>query len=212
MSTEKYAPVERLSGVAFAPTPVPGPGKIPQKIILAAGHGGKDSGAVSPDGKHKERDQAVYIVDHMAEWLRPRTSREIIVAPHQHDTHETVHWLNQRFMWADAWALEIHRDSASTITEPAASFRCGMYHGSSAFSKSIAEYWAEHMRQTGAHPSTWARPQNAGRFTRLQWIAQPKCLSHLIELGFMEGRNTDDHLLSLAHKAAAAVLACTVNL
>ncbi len=173
--------------------------KLPKdiQIILAAGHGAGDSGASSPDGKHHERDQAITIVDFAAERLR-NLSYAVVIAPHKHDTHESIAWLNSKFRWGQAWAFEIHRDSASTIRGEEASFRCGVYHGSSVLSKSLAEQLVAGFKQSGATDKSWARNQKDSRFGRLGWIAQPECLSHLIELAFMEGKNDREHLSVLA--------------
>jgi N-acetylmuramoyl-L-alanine amidase len=178
---------------------------LPQTILLAAGHGGKDTGALSPAG-HTERDQAIAIVDIMADKLRA-AGRTVIVAPHQLDTHETIPWLNERYQYGDVWALEIHRDSADTIQEPAASLRCGIYHGSSPLSRTVAGYWRQSVIQHGAHASSWERDQKTSRHGRLGWIAQPKALSHLLELGFMQGNNSPEHIYTLAGMAARAVQA-----
>lgn len=178
---------------------------LPSTLILAAGHGSSDSGAVSPDGKHTERDQTIKIVD-MAAALLCRAGINVIIAPHDHDTHQTIPWLD-KYHWGSAWAVEVHRDSADTIKEPAASFRCGIYHGSSLLSRRVAQYFVETAKQIGAHSSSWARDQKESRHTRLGWIAQPKCLSHLVEMGFMEGDNSPDHLYRLAEILAHSLCA-----
>lgn len=177
---------------------------LPSTVILAAGHGAGDSGAVSPDGKHSERAQAIIITDHAAQLLNA-AGIYTVIAPHEHDTHQTIAWLNTRYKWGTAWALEIHRDSAPTIKEPAASLRCGVYHGSSTLSQSTAENLLAAFKRGGADPTSWARDQSTSRFSRLGWIAQPACLSHLIELGFMQGRNDHQHLLRLAVILAGSI-------
>lgn len=173
--------------------------KLPKDItiILAAGHGAGDSGAASPDGKHNERDQAITIVDFARERLF-NLGYYVTVAPHKHDTHESIAWLNKNFRWGQAWAFELHRDSASTIKGNEASFRCGVYHGSSTLSKSLAEQLVDGFKKSGATEKSWARNQNVSRHGRLGWIAQPECLSHLVELGFMEGNNDASHMSVLA--------------
>ena len=186
--------------------------KIPSTIILAAGHGGSDTGAVSPDGRHNERDQAVTIVNHAAEVLAMDYSIDAVIAPHDQDTHETIAWLNARYPWGSAWAFEIHRDWVASIKEPAASLRCGVYHGSSDWSVMLAVRLVSEFKANGADPSSWTRDQRESRFSRLGWIAQPKCLSHLVELGLVQGRNDGDHLRRLAGIFAdslAAVIAGT---
>lgn len=170
--------------------------RIRNSILLAAGHGGRDTGAVSTAG-HMERDQAIIMVDMMAERLSSE-GVSVIIAPHNLDTHETIPWMNERYQWGDVWALEIHRDSALQIAEPAASMRCGIYHGNSDISRSAAALWLGAMKARGAHSTSWMRSHTESRHGRLGWIAQPKALSHIIELGFMQGRNDRAHLEMLA--------------
>lgn len=175
-------------------------------VLLVAGHGGKDCGATN--GSHNERDQVIYITDRISKSLEailPHGS--CIVAPHGQDTHESIAWANRRYDWGDVWALEIHRDSfPPTTPEPDRSLRCGCYYGTSTQSRLIAEYVASAMKIAGAHSSTWARPDTVSGHSRLGWIRQPEALSHLIELGAMEGRNDQAHLDNLASIATAAIL------
>jgi len=177
------------------------------RVILAAGHGGKDTGACF--GEYTEREEAIEIVNRVAALLvKQLPSDAVVIAPHKLDTHETIPWLVEHgYTWGNAWALELHRDSASGLAEDIASLRCGVYHGPSKASAAIGQCMAGVMRSMGAHSSTWARPDTESRFTRLGWIRQPSALSHLLELGFMEGRHDSPHLDHLARIAAAAILA-----
>lgn len=175
-------------------------------IILAAGHGGTDTGAVSPDGKHRERDQAITLVDLIAPLLR-QSGHTVIVAPHAHDTHQSIPWINARYAAGTAIAYEIHRDSADTIRGlPDADGRLGIYHSGSAISTAYADAWAASARSNGAHRTTWARNHKASRFAGgLGWINQVRTRSFLLELAFMEGRNDATHLTWLATIAAIAI-------
>lgn len=166
-------------------------------ICLAAGHGGRDSGAVS--GANVEREDAIVIVNEMARLLSARLpAGAVIVCPHEQDTHETIPWLNAHYP-RGAWALEIHRDSADTITAPDASLRCGIYYGDSRQSASIADHVAAAMRAAGAAPSTWARSHRSSRHKGgLGWINQLHCFSHLLEAAFVEGHGGEEHLHKLA--------------
>ena len=77
--------------------------RSPATLILAAGHGGKDSGAVN--GPHNERDETIILVDMAAailrQWLTPAA---VVIAPHEHDTDETLGWINTRYGMGKAWA------------------------------------------------------------------------------------------------------------
>ena len=177
----------------------------PTVIVLAGGHGGTDPGATN--GAHKERDQAIKIVDFMAAEIRGRGNASVTVevAPHEHDTEDTIRWINTRFGLGDAWVLEIHRDSASGLGADDASNRCGVYYGTSESSKDVGEFIREALVRRGAHANSWARPDTASRFGRLGWIRQTRPAAHLLELGFMEGKNDEAHLQKLAQIGAAVL-------
>lgn len=179
--------------------------KEPTVIVLAGGHGAGDPGATN--GAHKERDQAIKIVDTMAEEIRARRNPSVTVeiAPHEHDTEDTIRWINSRFGLGDAWVLEIHRDSASGLRPDDASNRCGVYYGTSESSKDVGEFIKDAYLRRGAHANSWARPDTRSRFGRLGWIRQTRPAAHLLELGFMEGKNDIAHLRKLARIAAAVV-------
>lgn len=169
--------------------------QAPERIILAAGHGGNDPGATH--GIHKERDQTIRIVDWMAELLRD-LGIEVEVAPHSHDTHESIHHVNERYRFGDAWVVEVHRDSASGLSHDDASHRCGVYYGTSAATKEIGNALRDAMQRHGANEKTWARPDTKSHHGSLGWIRQTHQIAHLLELGFMQGRNDEQHLMNLS--------------
>ncbi len=171
-------------------------------IVLAAGHGGNDPGATN--GPHKERDQAIPIVDRMAELLRS-WEVDVVVTPHAHDTHQTIPHINDRYGFGDAWVIEVHRDSASGLSTDDASRRCGCYYGDSQGSRLIGEFVRESMKGHGAHSNTWARRHTESRHGSLGWIQQTRPLAHLLELGFMQGLNSTAHLMFLAEIGAKAL-------
>ena len=171
-------------------------------VILSAGHGGGDPGAIN--GIHREADQTKIIVDWMADYLRDYHVPTIIV-PHALGLSEGIAWINARFGYGNVWALEIHRDSADGLDADDASWRCGIYTGPSAASRDVGSFLRTSMIKHGAHAKTWVRSDTESRHKRLAWIRQPKPLSHLLELGFMEGDNRAAHLQRLAQMAAKAV-------
>jgi N-acetylmuramoyl-L-alanine amidase len=174
-------------------------------LILSAGHGGADPGACND--RQKERDQCILIVDAMAGILNEHSCVDVMVTPHKLDTHEAIWWVNRYYPnFGTAWAVEVHRDSADTITEPAASLRCGVYHGASGGSGDVARGMLSVLKEHGAHGSSWAREHTESGHGSLMWITRCKPLSHLLELGFMEGANDEAHLRRLARMGAAALL------
>jgi peptidoglycan hydrolase-like protein with peptidoglycan-binding domain len=174
----------------------------PTTIVLAAGHGASDTGAEF--GQFKERDEAIVIVDRMAADLRAR-GVTVEIAPHEEDTPASIRFVNERFGFGDAWVLEIHRDSASGLDPDDASLRCGIYYGTSEGSRQVGEFMRGAYIRHGAHSKSWARADTESRHKSLGWIRQTRPTSHLLELGFMEGRNDDAHLDHLAKIGAAAV-------
>lgn len=171
-------------------------------VILSAGHGGGDPGAVN--GEHREADQAKLIVGWMADLLRLWHVPTIVV-PHDLGLSAGIAWVNNRFGYGTTWALEIHRDSADGLAMGDASYRCGIYTGASASSRAVGAFMRTAMIKHGAHWKSWCRPDTESRHHRLAWIRQPKPLSHLLELGFMEGDKSNGHLRRLAEIAAKAV-------
>ena len=174
------------------------------KLILSAGHGGRDCGACF--GPHNERDQCITIVNEMASILSEYIPGSVVVTPHKLDTHEAIPWMNRQFAFGQAWAVEVHRDSADTIQEPDASLRCGVYHSGRGVSNTIAGRMRMEMLRMGAHSTSWSRDMHESRHGSLMWITGPRVISHLMELGFMEGDNSPEHLKRLARIGAAAVL------
>ncbi|MBD1995217.1 N-acetylmuramoyl-L-alanine amidase [Leptolyngbya sp. FACHB-541] len=175
----------------------------PTVVVLAAGHGGSDPGAVNLP--HKERDQAITITDQTADLLRGQ-GVEVEIAPHDEDTERSIQWVNRNFSFGDAWVLELHRDSASGLDLDDASRRCGIYYGTSESSKDIGNFVRSSFILNGTHPNSWARPDTASNFGRLGWIRQTRPVAHLLELGFMQGKNDDAHLSWLAKVAATTIM------
>lgn len=114
-------------------------------------------------------------------------------------------WVNNNFSFGDAWVLELHRDSANGLDQDDASRRCGIYYGTSERSRDVGEFVRRSYRFHGANERSWARPDSSSRFGRLGWIRQTRPAAHLLELGFMQGRNDEAHLNWLAKVAASAI-------
>jgi N-acetylmuramoyl-L-alanine amidase len=174
----------------------------PSLIILSAGHGGGEPGACFQG--HQEAQQAIFMVDVMADVLRSLGVASVKV-PHTLGLQAGIAWINERYALGSAWALEIHRDSAVKSEFFDASTRCGIYYGTSAASRAISETLRLSMLRHGAGNRTWSRPDTVSNHKRLAWIRGPKPMSHLLELGFMQGANDDAHLRWLATMAAKAV-------
>lgn len=174
-------------------------------LVLAAGHGAADPGACVPG--YNERDRCITLVEHMGKLLKPHLGTALVIAPHSQDTHHTIPWLNARYPHlASAYAIEVHSDSAATVRGDDASYRCGIYYGSSEPSRTAANMALAELKSRGAHPRSWSRPHTESPHHSLGFITQPFCLSHIVELGFMQGDNSEPHLRRLAGIAAGALL------
>ncbi|GAB4146872.1 MAG: hypothetical protein OHK0017_07890 [Patescibacteria group bacterium] len=176
------------------------------KIVLSAGHGAGDPGAVN--GQHREADQCMYMVDRMAEMIR-RAGIECDVVPHNQGLQGAINWVNARYKMGDAWVIEIHRDStanAASISQDRLLKQCGVYFfGGSAESQRIGETVAKHLT-AGGSVNTWSRPDTAARPGMLGWIRNTRPMAHLLELGFMQGDNSQNHLNWLADISAQALI------
>lgn len=167
----------------------------PTKIVLSAGHGDGDPGAVN--GPHKEADQAVVMVDKMASGLRER-GVDVEVVPHERGLSGAIKWVNDRFKLGEAWVIEIHRDSAGGLSQDDASRRCGVYTGTSGPSQEVGTFIRDAFIRFGMHDKSWTRQHTESPHKSLGWINQTNPLAHLLELGFMEGDNSSEHISRLA--------------
>ncbi|MEO0376732.1 MAG: N-acetylmuramoyl-L-alanine amidase [Cyanobacteria bacterium P01_A01_bin.17] len=174
----------------------------PDVVVLCAGHGANDPGAVH--GPFKERDQAIQITDITTEVLRTNGIK-VEVVPHDLNLKKSISWVNLHFDFGEAWVLELHRDSFAGLDLDDASRRCGIYYGVSQASKEIGEFVRDSFKKNGAHDKSWARPDTVSRHGSLGWIRQTDPVAHLLELGFMQGKNDDTHLSFLANLAAKVI-------
>ena len=176
--------------------------QAPETLVLAAGHGGGDPGATN--GSFKERDQAIVIVDQMAALLGAR-GVDVVIAPHEDDTDVSIQWVNKKYDFGEAWVIEVHRDSASGLGQDDASRRCGVYTGTSSRSIEVGQFIRQAYLRHGAHANSWSRLHTQSGHGGLGWIRQTRPAAHLLELGFMEGKNDAAHLSFLARLGAAVL-------
>lgn len=174
-------------------------------IVLSAGHGDGDPGACYRDPAsgvlYEEARQACYMVDVMAQTLRGQ-GLQVDVVPCVLGLGDTIRWINERYAAGSAWALEVHRDSAEGLSADDASHRCGIYTGNSSQARDVGKDWAASMRFGAIQP--WNRTHTASPRKSLAFVTRPRCLSMILELGFMQGRNDQPHLRKLAECAALA--------
>ena len=180
-----------------------------QRVILCAGHGGDDSGAVHLN--FKEADQTIYLVDKIANFLKI-SGLTVDVVPHNLNLTDSINWINTRQRNnMEVLSVEIHRDSATGLNFDDASTRCGVYfetgnNKSRDFALNIQKGFLEKT----SNKNCWARPDNVASKGRLGWIQDITTFTSLLELGFMQGKNTLEHLDWLA-KITAEILFKTIT-
>jgi len=120
----------------------------PATVVLSAGHGAGDPGAVN--GDFKEADEAIIMVDEVAKQLK-KQGVTVDVVPHENGLKGAIKYVNDRYDSGDAWAIEIHRDSADGLLAEQASLRCGVYYYPSQGSTEIGIFMANALKRFGAH-------------------------------------------------------------
>ena len=164
-----------------------------KRIILSVGHGGltgedHDSGAEVKG--FNENDQCRMIAGYLCAELT-KSGFAVLVIP-DWGLQKSINYINSVGNTSNDWAIEIHRDSADNFNPKTMARRCGVYFlyetaGSAVVAKSIANC----LITEGAHTSSWARADTESPRKRLAFIRQPKMLSHIIELGFIQDNNTE---------------------
>lgn len=201
------------------------------KIVLVAGHGGIDSGAISPQG-HREADQVIFITDIVAKNLRDR-GLNIEVCPHNLDLQGGINWINARFSEYNpnrndnTWILEFHRDWANpNLPQEQRDNQIGIYYfdenrdkmegWNDGKSVEVAKYLLDIYLKLGAFKGdlnnlfdfngSWIKDHY------LDWVGYnlgflelTKPFASLIEHGFMSGRNDNEHLTKLANWTSQAI-------
>lgn len=155
-----------------------------RRVILAAGHGGGDNGAVARG--RKEAAECVDIVNRTATKLRTDGRIETVIVPHALDLREQIAWLNARFPRHESgYALEVHKNAAgSSATGVEAWYLTGSTEAGNKAKTVLAEL------------ARVSRLQNRGikkdvdyRGGSLAWVRQTKPWAGLFECGFI----TRDH-------------------
>jgi N-acetylmuramoyl-L-alanine amidase len=174
----------------------------PDVVVLAAGHGANDPGAVNLP--YNERDQVIFITDKVAAILRGK-GIEVVIVPHALELGDSIRWINSKYDFGEAWVIEIHRDSYNGLDPTDASTRLGVYYGNSENSKAIGDFIQKIFKNKSGNSRAWSKSHTASGHRRLGWIADTKPVAHLFEMAFMQGRNDEEHLNWLANVAAAAI-------
>jgi hypothetical protein len=175
-------------------------------IALCAGHTavqGRDMGANS--NGFVEGIETIFLTERVATILR-KGGLSVDIVPHELDLVGGIRYVNDfyRGRYDDVWAVELHRDSygfpADTdMKEISNRLGCYFYTGD-VNSEVIANNIRDIFKNVTNNPKCWSRQDihTSVRPGGLGWIRQTAPVAHLLELGFMQGYNTPEHLENLA--------------
>lgn len=175
------------------------------RVVLSIGHQkGKDTGAVNKKTGETENDQCTAIAAKVQHLLK-LNGIPVLTLPDM-SLSETCNMINARCNTYTDIALEIHKDSSDEYKPETMHRRMGVYgHPEAAQSMQIARLIKDSFIASGAEPkTTWARIDTERGFT-LAFVRRPKCLSFIIEAGFIEGDNSEQEQWFYAHTIAKSV-------
>lgn len=175
-------------------------------LIICPGHGRDDPGAVYND--YTELNQVIYISKKLVEKLRKK-GINAVYATENFGLQKRINYLNQNYNNLEKhWALEIHRDSFTPAVKDS-STRCGLYYfEADANSFQIANQIKNSFIENTKNKNCWARPHGKTSYRpfSLGFIEKTSCFAHLLELGFMQGKNSKNHLEWLTNIAYKAII------
>ena len=159
---------------------------IQKRVILAAGHGGGDSGAVGQGTT--EAHETVQITDRVAGYLRDK-GVDVQIVPHSLGLGSTIDWINARFKnLNDGIAIEIHKNSGggtgNEVWTPS-------YPDDA--SKSIAQKIVDSMTGTTGLRNRGVKFAQNNRWGRLGFTDDTRTYATLIEAGFIDVDSNDDN-------------------
>lgn len=160
---------------------------IQKRVILAAGHGGGDNGAIGQGTT--EAYETVQITDKVAEILRQSGGIEVVVVPHSLNLGPTIDWINARFKGLeDGLAIEIHKNSGggtgSEVWAPSYP---------DATSKANAQKIADALAAATGQRNRGAKEAQHNRWGRLGFTDDTRTYALLIEAGFIDVDPVDDN-------------------
>jgi hypothetical protein len=158
-------------------------------IILAAGHGGGDSGATGQGTT--EAAECIQIVNRAADKLRADGRFEVVVVPHELNLIDEINWINARYKnLEDGICLEIHKNA----TVNGHGIEAWFYSGDSK-SQAIAQDLLDGIMSVPGMPvSRGVHGDATNRWGSLGWIRETNPWAILLEMGFVSdgGDPVDD--------------------
>lgn len=190
-----------------------------KNIVLTAGHGGGDSGAVSNSGR-QEAIQVIKICNYLAQYNNQFPMRANIIvedAENRLNLAQSIQALNKKF-WnvfnnnsADNFLLmEIHQDmNAPHLPIERQKWQIGVYrYEGDNMSKQFASELIENCIANGAYAGSPSRDDFDGSWQKghyLPWrgfylgfIQNTKALSMILECGYVSAEHTEEELQKLA--------------
>ena len=159
---------------------------IQKRVILAAGHGGGDNGAVGQGTT--EANETIQITDRVAGILR-NAGVDVVVVPHSLNLGPTIDWINARYKGLeDGLAIEIHKNSGggtgSEVWAPSYP---------DATSKANAQKIADAMAAATGQRNRGVKEAQNNRWGRLGFTDDTNTYALLIEAGFIDVDPVDDN-------------------
>lgn len=153
---------------------------ISKRVILAAGHGGGDSGAAAQGST--EYVENIQITDKVAYYLRQAGGIEVHVVPHTLNLGPSIDWVNARFKnLNDGIAIEIHKNAGggtgSEVWTPS---------HPDATAKKYSQVIADHLAKATGLPNRGVKFAQNNRWGRLGWCDDTKTYACLVEAGFID--------------------------
>lgn len=160
-----------------------------KRIILAAGHGGGDSGAVGQGTT--EAAECIQIVNRAAEKLRADGQVEVVVVPHELNLVDEIQWVNNRYKnLEDGYALEVHKNA--TVNAHGIE---GWYYANDAQSASFMDTISRAVANASGLRYRGNFPDSQNRHGSLGWVRETNPWAGLLECGFVSdgGDPVDDN-------------------
>lgn len=153
------------------------------RILLQAGHGGVDKGAVANGTtENKEVNEIIAIAKHQ---LALQGYNVVLMQ----DTPfvQSISDANRMYNSGDL-AVEVHLDSFSSFNASMVN-RYGVYYNADDLtSKKACDLVSAYFKKETKNLTCWARPDTASRFGRLGWIRDTKAKALLFEMGFVQDK------------------------
>jgi N-acetylmuramoyl-L-alanine amidase len=179
-----------------------------RRIIISVGHGGLkgekfDTGAVNAQGV-TENAQCRIIAGYLCQELLTG-GYPVLLLP-DIGLVKTLDYLKRNGNAQSDWAIELHKDSANYKAETMHR-RCGLYYfAESSSSSAVSRQMINCMVGEGAHGTSWSRADTDSPRKYLGFVRELKMLSHIAELGFIEGDTSDGECRWYAQALARSIL------